>query len=53
MAQITVTKTIDAPIDKVYSTWVDEYPDIYKFHPGLAYSEVQSAEQTSVGADRI
>lgn len=53
MAQVTVSKTIDAPVARVFSTWVDEYPDIYKFHPGLAFSEVKTPEQTQVGADRI
>ena len=53
MAQISVNRTINARVDRVFSTWVDEYPDIYKFHPGLAYSEVKTPAQTGVGADRI
>jgi hypothetical protein len=39
MAKLTLTKKIQAPIEKVFATWNDEYADIYKFSPGLSHSK--------------
>ena len=40
MTKVSVTKTIDAPLEKVFATWNDEYGDIYKFSPGLSHSQL-------------
>ncbi len=54
MAEVIVKKTIDAHIEKVFSTWNDEFADIYKYHPGLKKSYLldQSPVSTGLGAMR-
>lgn len=54
MAEVIVRKTIDAPIEKVFSIWNDEFADIYKYHPGLKKSYLldQSPTTTGIGAMR-
>ena len=38
MASVDVTRRINAPIDRVFRTWGDDFASIYKFHPGLKHS---------------
>ena len=45
MATVTVTRTIDAPLEKVFATWDDEYGDIYKFSSGLSHSQLPPRRQ--------
>ncbi len=54
MAEVTVKKIINAPIEKVFSTWNDEFADIYKYHPGLSRSYLldQSPAFAGLGAMR-
>ena len=49
MATVTVTRTIDAPLEKVFATWDDEYGDIYKFSPGLSHSQLLETSPASSG----
>ena len=51
MAIVTVTRTIDAPPERVFATWSDEFADVYKFHPGLKASHALG-DRTGQGATR-
>ena len=49
MANVTVTRKINASIQKVFSSWNNEYGDIYKFNPNLNHSYLLSESPTDTG----
>lgn len=54
MADVTVSKTVKAPVEKVFSIWNDEFGDIYKFNPNLkdSYLLDDSPSNSGLGALR-
>lgn len=32
MAEVTVKTTVNAPVERVFKSWNDEFADIYKFN---------------------
>ncbi len=54
MAEITVTKQVNAPVEQLFNTWCNEFADIYKFHAGLKSSHLlsNSPVENGVGALR-
>ncbi len=52
MAEVSVTKIINAPVSAVWESW-DDYANIDKFHPGLSDSHlIAGSEKTGLGARR-
>lgn len=52
MVKITVNRTINAPLETVWSSW-DDFGDIYKFNPNLKHSYLLKGSQaTGKGAKR-
>lgn len=52
MANVTVYRTIYAPIDQVWRSW-DDFGNIYKFNPNLTHSRLLSSSPlTGKGAKR-
>lgn len=46
MAKVTVNRTINAPLEKVWESW-DDFGDIYKFNPNLKNSYLLKGSQSS------
>lgn len=52
MAEVSVTKIIEAPVSAVWASW-DDYANIAKFHPGLSDSHlIEGSVKTGMGAKR-
>lgn len=52
MAEVSVTKIIEAPVSAVWASW-DDYANIAKFHPGLSDSHLlEESVKTGMGARR-
>jgi len=52
MAEVTVQRTINAPVEDVWASW-DAYGDIVKFNPGIARSFLlDGSSSTGLGAER-
>lgn len=52
MANVTVNRTINAPVEKVWESW-DDFGNIYKFNPNLNHSYLLANSQpTGAGAKR-
>lgn len=52
MAKVTVNRTVNAPIEKVWASW-DNFGEIYKFNPNLQHSHlIQGSQSTGKGAKR-
>lgn len=53
MNSISISKTINAPIDAVWDSW-DDYGNIYKFNPQVKSSNILSSSDvvTGIGARR-
>ena len=52
MAQVKLTRTIDAPVADVWAAW-DDYGGIWRFNPGLTGSHlINGSEKTGLGAER-
>jgi len=41
MAEISLSKTVNAPAGQVWASW-DDFGNIYKFNPGIAASKLLS-----------
>jgi uncharacterized protein YndB with AHSA1/START domain len=52
MSQLTVTKTINAPIDTVWPALAD-FGGIHRFHPGVKNSYLLNDKEGGVGAQRV
>lgn len=52
MANVTVNRTISAPIETVWASW-DDFGGIYKFNPNLNHSRLlEGSKSTGQGAKR-
>ncbi len=52
MANVSVTRTINAPVEQVWAAW-DDYADIQKFNPNLKRSFLlKGSRPTGLGAER-
>lgn len=52
MAKVTVSRTVNAPVEKVWASW-DNFGEIYKFNPNLQHSHlIQGSQATGKGAKR-
>lgn len=52
MANVTVERTISAPIDKVWESW-DQFGSIYRFNPNLKGSRlINNSPESGIGARR-
>ncbi len=52
MAIVTVNRTIDAPVEKVWKSW-DDFGSIYKFNPNLNHScLLEDSQPSGKGAKR-
>ena len=52
MAEVQITRTIDAPVEDVWAAW-DDYGDIQKFNPNLSRSFLlEGSDDTGLGALR-
>lgn len=52
MATVTVNRTINAPIEKVWASW-DDFGGIFKFNPNLTQSYlIEGSQPTGKGAKR-
>jgi len=49
MPEVNVTKTVRAPLDKVFSVINTEFADIYKFNPGISKSALLPESKGSEG----
>lgn len=49
MANVTVTRKVNAPVQEVFSSWNNEFGDIYKFNPNLNHSHLLSESPTANG----
>ena len=52
MAKVSVTRTVDAPLDKLWASW-DDFGAIYRFNPNLKGSFIlDGSAKTGLGAER-
>ncbi|MEO0989319.1 MAG: SRPBCC family protein [Pseudomonadota bacterium] len=51
MPEVTLVRTIDAPVEKVWAAW-DDYANIDRFNPNLARSFLLGDGATGIGATR-
>jgi len=52
MANVTVNRTIAAPVEQVWASW-DDFGNIYKFNPNLNHSRLLDSNlPTGIGAKR-
>ena len=49
MANVTVTRKVNAPVQDVFSSWNNDFGDIYKFNPNLNHSHLLSESPTDAG----
>ena len=49
MAELTVEKIVNAPLEQVFASWSDNFGDICKFHPSLNESFLLEDSPTSSG----
>lgn len=49
MATVSVKKRINAPVDRVFKTWHEEYAEMYKFNPNLLHSFVIDGSPSTYG----
>lgn len=52
MSEVSITKTINAPVDQVWPAIAD-FGAIYKFHPAVERSYVINDKDRGIGAQRI
>ncbi len=52
MAKVSITRTVDAPLDKLWASW-DDFGAIYRFNPNLNGSFIlDGSARTGLGAER-
>ncbi len=53
MAEVTISRAVDAPLEQVWASW-DDFGNIYKFNPNIASSRLLSDKDaaTAVGSRR-
>ena len=52
MKKVTVTETVDAPVDQVWASW-DDFGAVARFHPGIKASRLlDGSAQSGPGASR-
>ena len=53
MANVSVHKRVNAPLEKVFATWNDEFADIYKFNPNLSHSRLLDNSPSASGVGSL